>query len=219
METIVTINPIEIEAQKEETIMVAQEVSVVNTVDVAKEEIAMVAEAKVVLTEDVTKLTVKQLKEVAKVMGIKIPRGSKKADIVALIDSVEKAPEETEIDKKKTDAKLEKWDKLVKAVATEYVNQSLNKSWALFYKSTKVAAHKDEYMVKTSKLFGATGKAIETLYGKKYNNLSNIKNLLNVMVIRGYLNFEVKAGNKNKRNVVFYATKEQMNKMLKISNL
>lgn len=217
METIVTINPIEIEAQKEETIMVAQ-----NTEVSAKEEIAMVTEAKVVLTEDVTKLTVKQLKEVAKVMGIKIPRGSKKADIVALIDSVEKAPaveivEETEIDKKKADAKLEKWDKLVKAVATEYVNQSLNKSWALFYKSTKVAAHKDEYMVKTSKLFGATGKAIETLYGKKHNNLSNIKNLLNVMVIRGYLNFEVKAGSKNKRNVVFYATKEQMNKMLKIS--
>lgn len=116
---------------------------------------------------------------------------------------------------KKQDAMLGKWDKLVKAVATEYVAQSLGKKWALFYKNTK-SSLSDAYLVKTRKLCGATAKVIRSIYGEQNTTEDNIKQLLNVMVIRGYLNFKKVNGEKGE-NIIFSATTNQMNAMWKLS--
>lgn len=140
---------------------------------------------------------------------------SKKVEIVEAKDSVEEANEHKEISMKEKymDAK---WDKLVKAVAAEYVKQSLGVKWALFYKNTKATATKAEYLVKTKKLWGATSKVIKNLYGEKNCNEDTIQQTLNAMVVRGYLNFQ-KVQGKNGTNVIFNATADQMNAMWKLS--
>lgn len=109
-----------------------------------------------------------------------------------------------------------KWDKLVKAVAAEYVKQSLNVKWALFYKNTKATATNAEYLVKTKKLWGATSKVIKAIYGEKNCNQDTIQQTLNAMVVRGYLNFQKVQGN-NGMNVIFNASAAQMNAMWKLS--
>jgi hypothetical protein len=109
-----------------------------------------------------------------------------------------------------------KWDRLVKAVAAEYVKQSLGVKWALFYKNTKATATKAEYLVKTKKLWGATSKVIKNLYGEKNCNEDTIQQTLNAMVVRGYLNFQ-KVQGKNGTNVIFNASADQMNAMWKLS--
>lgn len=141
----------------------------------------------------------------------------------ALLSAIETAPvveekvtekkEVSDMQKKYMDAK---WDKLVKAVATEYVKQSLGVKWALFYKNTKATATKAEYLVKTKKLWGATSKVIKNLYGEKNCNEDTIQQTLNAMVVRGYLNFQKVQGN-NGTNVIFNATADQMNAMWKLS--
>lgn len=141
---------------------------------------------------------------------------SKKVEIVEVKDSVEEVNENKEVSdmqKKYMDAK---WDKLVKAVAAEYVKQSLGVKWALFYKNTKATATKAEYLVKTKKLWGATSKVIKNLYGEKNCNEDTIQQTLNAMVVRGYLNFQKVQGN-NGTNVIFNATADQMNAMWKLS--
>lgn len=141
---------------------------------------------------------------------------SKKVEIVETKDSVEEVNENKEVSdmqKKYMDAK---WDKLVKAVAAEYVKQSLGVKWALFYKNTKATATKAEYLVKTKKLWGATSKVIKNLYGEKNCNEDTIQQTLNAMVVRGYLNFQ-KVQGKNGTNVIFNATADQMNAMWKLS--
>lgn len=140
---------------------------------------------------------------------------SKKVEIVEVKDSVEEANEKKEVSMKEKymDAK---WDKLVKAVAAEYVKQSLGVKWALFYKNTKATATKAEYLVKTKKLWGATSKVIKNLYGEKNCNEDTIQQTLNAMVIRGYLNFQ-KVHGKNGTNVIFNASADQMNAMWKLS--
>lgn len=141
---------------------------------------------------------------------------SKKVEIVEVKDSVEEVNENKEVSdmqKKYMDAK---WDKLVKAVAAEYVKQSLGVKWALFYKNTKATATKAEYLVKTKKLWGATSKVIKNLYGEKNCNEDTIQQTLNAMVVRGYLNFQ-KVQGKNGTNVIFNATADQMNAMWKLS--
>ena len=141
---------------------------------------------------------------------------SKKVEIVEAKDSVEEVNENKEVSdmqKKYMDAK---WDKLVKAVAAEYVKQSLGVKWALFYKNTKATATKAEYLVKTKKLWGATSKVIKNLYGEKNCNEDTIQQTLNAMVVRGYLNFQ-KIQGKNGTNVIFNATADQMNAMWKLS--
>lgn len=140
---------------------------------------------------------------------------SKKVEIVEAKDSVEEANEHKEISMKQKymDAK---WDKLVKAVAAEYVKQSLGVKWALFYKNTKATATKAEYLVKTKKLWGATSKVIKNLYGEKNCNEDTIQQTLNAMVVRGYLNFQ-KVQGKNGTNVIFNASADQMNAMWKLS--
>lgn len=141
---------------------------------------------------------------------------SKKVEIVEVNGSVEEANEKKEasdIEQKYMDAK---WDRLVKAVAAEYVKQSLGVKWALFYKNTKSTTTKAEYMVKTKKLWGATSKVIKNLYGEEYCNEENIKQTLNAMVVRGYLNFQ-KIKGVNGNNVIFNATADQMNTMWKLS--
>lgn len=141
---------------------------------------------------------------------------SKKVEIVEANDSVEEVNENKEVSdmqKKYMDAK---WDKLVKAVAAEYVKQSLGVKWALFYKNTKSTTTKAEYMVKTKKLWGATSKVIKALYGEKNCNADTIQQTLNAMVVRGYLNFQKVEGEKG-TNIVFNATSDQMNAMWKLS--
>lgn len=124
---------------------------------------------------------------------------------------IDMTPEE-----KLEDAKLPKWDKLVKATATEYVKQSLGVKWALFYKNTKSTTTKAEYLVKTKKLWGATSKVIKSLYGEKNCNENTIQQTLNAMVVRGYLNFQ-KVQGKNGTNIIFNASTDQMNAMWKLS--
>ena len=141
----------------------------------------------------------------------------------ALLPAIETAPvvEEKVTEKKEVSDMKEKymdakWDKLVKAVATEYVKQSLGVKWALFYKNTKSTTTKAEYLVKTKKLWGATSKVIKNLYGEKNCNEDTIQQTLNAMVARGYLNFQ-KVQGKSGTNVIFNATADQMNAMWKLS--
>lgn len=140
----------------------------------------------------------------------------------ALLPAIEAAPvvEEKVTEKKEVSMKEKymdaKWDKLVKAVATEYVKQSLGVKWALFYKNTKATATKAEYLVKTKKLWGATSKVIKNLYGEQNCNEGTIQQTLNAMVVRGYLNYQKVQGN-NGVNVIFNATADQMNAMWKLS--
>lgn len=121
------------------------------------------------------------------------------------------------VEEKKADALLGKWDKLVKAVAKEYVNQSIGKSWALFYKNTKSTTIKADYLVKTKKIWGATSKVIKNLYGEDKCNADSIQQTLNVMVIRGHINYNVVPGKDGAKNIVFSASKDQMNAMYKLS--
>lgn len=141
----------------------------------------------------------------------------------ALLPAIETAPvvEEKVTEKKEVSDMKEKyldakWDKLVKAVAAEYVKQSLGVKWALFYKNTKATATKAEYLVKTKKLWGATSKVIKNLYGEKNCNEDTIQQTLNAMVVRGYLNFQ-KVQGKSGVNVIFNASADQMNAMWKLS--
>ena len=141
----------------------------------------------------------------------------------ALLPAIEAAPvvEEKVTEKKEvSDMKQKymdaKWDKLVKAVATEYVKQSLGVKWALFYKNTKATATKAEYLVKTKKLWGATSKVIKNLYGEQNCNEGTIQQTLNAMVVRGYLNYQ-KVQGMNGVNVIFNASADQMNAMWKLS--
>jgi len=141
---------------------------------------------------------------------------SKKVEIVEVKDSVEEANENKEVSDMKKKYMDAKWDKLVKAVAAEYVKQSLGVKWALFYKNTKATATKAEYLVKTKKLWGATSKVIKNLYGEKNCNEDTIQETLNAMVVRGYLNFQ-KVQGKSGVNVIFNASADQMNAMWKLS--
>jgi hypothetical protein len=141
----------------------------------------------------------------------------------ALLPAIEAAPvvEEKVTEKKEvSDMKQKymdaKWDRLVKAVAAEYVKQSLGVKWALFYKSTKDTATKAEYLVKSNRLWGATSKVIKNLYGEKNCNEDTIQQTLNAMVVRGYLNFQ-KVQGKSGVNVIFNASADQMNAMWKLS--
>lgn len=128
-------------------------------------------------------------------------------------EKVTEKKEVSDMQKKYMDAK---WDKLVKAVATEYVKQSLGVKWALFYKNTKATATKAEYLVKTKKLWGATSKVIKNLYGEQNCNEGTIQQTLNAMVVRGYLNYQKVQGT-NGVNVIFNASADQMNAMWKLS--
>lgn len=178
-------------------------------------------------------MTVKELKAMAKVAGINGYSKMKKTDLIAAIEDHKAAEvaapvieepvvEETVVEKKEEEDMKAKynaavWDKLVKALATEYVKQSLNKKWALFYKNSKSTVTKSEYLVKSTKLWGATSKVIKTVYGEANCNEDTIRQSLNAMVVRGYLNFQRVQGKDGGINVVFNATKDQMNAMYVLS--
>jgi hypothetical protein len=184
--------------------------------------------------EEITMMTKNELRVALEAVGVEMNsttfKRTKKAELVAMLEKyldpskkveiveasdtvVEEKKEASDMKKKYMDAK---WDKLVKAVAAEYVKQSLGVKWALFYKNTKATATKAEYLVKTKKLWGATSKVIKNLYGEKNCNENTIQQTLNAMVVRGYLNFQKVQGN-NGVNVIFNATADQMNAMWKLS--
>lgn len=133
---------------------------------------------------------------------------------------------------KKEDALLAKWDVLVGKLAAEYCMQSLKKeyaekaagksmgeTWRLFYKNTKGKVSKDEYLVKTKKLFAATARTIAYVYKIDKKTISDdmIKQAINTMCIRGHINFTVVKGEKNENNITFSASKDQMNAMFTLA--
>jgi hypothetical protein len=180
--------------------------------------------------EEVTMKTKNEIRVMLETVGVEMSntvfKKTKKDELIAMLEQYLDPSKKVEIvtvepvaekkNDKKADALLAKWDKLVTATAKEYVAQSLGKKWALFYKNTKGRMSTDAYMVKTNKLFGATAKVIRTMYGEKHTNEDTIKQLLNVMVIRGYLNFKRVKGEKGE-NIIFSATADQMNAMWKLS--
>lgn len=188
-------------------------------VAMAKEEVEMKTknELRVALEAVGVELTNTQFKKTKKAELVAILEKyldpSKKVEIVEASDTVVEEKKEDTGMSKYMDAK---WDKLVKAVATEYVKQSLGVKWALFYKNTKATATKAEYLVKTKKLWGVTSKVIKNLYGEQNCNEGTIQQTLNAMVVRGYLNYQKVRGNTGV-NVIFNATTDQMNAMWKLS--
>lgn len=189
--------------------------------------------------EEVTMKTKDQIREMLETVGVEMSntqfKKTKKAELVSLLEKyldpskkveIVETPVVEEVEEKVTEKKEAsdmkekyldaKWDKLVKAVAAEYVKQSLGVKWALFYKNTKATATKAEYLVKTKKLWGATSKVIKNLYGEKHCNEDTIQQTLNAMVVRGYLNYQKVQGT-NGVNVIFNASAEQMNAMWKLS--
>ena len=186
--------------------------------------------------EEVTMKTKDQIREMLETVGVEMSntqfKKTKKAELVAMLEKYldpskkveiveapvveEKVTEKKEVSDMKEKYLDAKWDRLVKAVATEYVKQSLGVKWALFYKNTKSTTTKAEYMVKTKKLWGATSKVIKNLYGEKNCNADTIQQTLNAMVVRGYLNYQKVQGT-NGVNVIFNATADQMNAMWKLS--
>jgi hypothetical protein len=176
---------------------------------------------------NIMNMTVKELKAEVKGLGIKGYSKMNRAELIAALKKfVTEEPvtadsvAEESVSEEKTDVKNQyldsKWDKLVKATATEYVKQSLNVKWALFYKNTKATVTNGEYLVKTKKLWGATSKVIKSLYGAKHCSEKTIQQTLNAMVVRGYLNFQ-KVQGRNGINIIFNATADQMNAMFKLS--
>lgn len=172
----------------------------------------------------------KELVAMAKKVGVKGYSKMNKTDLVAAIkfftDEERKeteavvAPvvegsvavaEEPVVEEKKTEEVSDmkqkymdtKWDRLVNAVVAEYIKQSVNVKWALFYRNTKSTITKSKYLVKSSKLWGATSKVIKSLYGDKNCNEKNIKQTLNALVIRGYLTFKEVEGNNGNTNIIF----------------
>ena len=183
--------------------------------------------------EEVEMKTKDQIREMLDMVGVELSntvfKKTKKADLVAMLekylDSSKKVEiveaSDTVVEEKKEDTGMSKymdakWDKLVKAVAGEYVRQSLGKSWALFYKNTKSTTTKAQYLVKSNRLWGTTAKVIKGLYGEQHCTEKTIQETLNAMVVRGYLNYKKVQGN-NGINVVFNATADQMNAMYKLS--
>ncbi len=202
---------------KEETTMKNQNNAAANNMIIAmsKEEVSM-------KTKD-------EIRTMLEVVGVKMSNNefkrTKKADLVAQLEKYLDPTKKVEIVEKKEENVMEdkmkqyldsKWDKLVKAVAKEYVDQSLNTKFALFYKNTKATATNAEYLVKSSRLWGATSKAIKSLYGEKNCSEDTIRQTLNAMVVRGYLNYQKVQGEKGV-NVIFNATAAQMNAMWKLS--
>lgn len=183
--------------------------------------------------EEVAMMTKKELRVALEAVGVEMNsttfKRTKKAELVSLLEKYLDPSKKVEIveasdtvvEEKKEGTGMSKymdakWDKLVKAVATEYVKQSLGVKWALFYKNTKATATKAKYLVKTKKLWGATSKVIKNLYGEQNCNEGTIQQTLNAMVVRGYLNYQKVQGN-NGVNVIFNATTDQMNAMWKLS--
>lgn len=186
--------------------------------------------------EEVEMKTKDQIREMLETVGVEMSntqfKKTKKAELVSLLEKyldpskkveiVETPVVEEKVTEKKEASDMKqkymdaKWDKLVKAVAAEYVKQSLGVKWALFYKNTKATATKAEYLVKTKKLWGATSKVIKNLYGEKHCNEDTIQQTLNAMVVRGYLNYQKVQGNTGV-NVIFNASADQMNAMWKLS--
>lgn len=179
--------------------------------------------------EEITMKTKNEIREMLKAVGVEISntvfKKTKKADLVATLEQHLKPVDEvkeTVVEKKegedmKTKYMDPKWDKLIKTLASEYVKQSLGVKWALFYKNSKPTVTKSEYLVKSSKLWGATSKVIKTLYGETNCNEDHIQQALNAMVVRGYLNYQKVNGRDGSINVVFNATTDQMNAMYKLA--
>lgn len=189
--------------------------------------------------EEIVMMTKDQIRVALEACGVEMSNNefkrTKKADLVAQLEKyldptkkveiIEAPVTETVTENKKEETVMtdkmkkyldSKWDKLVKAVAKEYVDQSINTKFALFYKNTKATATNGEYLVKSSRLWGATSKAIKSLYGEKNCDEKAIRETLNAMVVRGYINYQKVQGEKGV-NVIFNATAAQMNAMWKLS--
>lgn len=174
--------------------------------------------------EDIEMMTKNEIRVALKTVGVEMSntvfKKTKKADLISMLTEATSVVEEPVVEKEETNAKdkylSNKWDKLVKELATEYVKQSLNRSWALFYKNMRASTTKADYLVKSSRLWGVTSKVIKDVYGESNCNEDHIQQALNAMVVRGYLNYQ-KVQGRNGVNVVFNATKDQMNAMYKLS--
>lgn len=151
----------------------------------------------------------------------------KKKEETAMVD---KKWKDMTIEEKRNFALLDRWNTLVKATAREFTLQSLNEEyankaagknmgniWRLFYKNTKSVVTKDDYCVLQSRLFAAAGRAITLTYGEENNNEEHVRQLLNVMFFRGYINCTKVDGKNGKKNTIVSITQEQMDSMVALS--
>ena len=218
---------------------------------VAKEEKVMANNsvvAEVVLgfsAEKLETMKVEELKDAARLCGVKL--SGKKADLIERLVPFCKKELEVKIisapvvawkdmtpAEKLEDAKLPKWNNISMILAAEFTMQSqyrkyanaaagkdMGEIWRLFYKNTKGKVVKDDYLVKTKRLFAATSRVIE-VFGKdkiKKEDITSdlIQQALNAMFVRGFINFKKVNGNKNDENITFSASKDQMNAMFKFA--
>lgn len=142
--------------------------------------------------EDIAMMTKDILREKLLGFGKKYSNTEfKKTKRAALVEELEKylnSTEEEPVVEAQKEISMGTYEKLLKTVAKEIINQTLVmkngklviRDYALFYKATKTDSQ--NYLVVGKRLWGVVSKAITDLYGEKFKTKENIQKTLDKMV-------------------------------------